>query len=144
MRFFKPNYNFWNWFSKEKDSHPLIVEIGCGDGDLLREMSCHAPCLGVDPAPILFDRPIPMDLLNCYLPMDILSTDLINEENALFLVARPCHSGFPGDFQKLRNPKSSFFYIGFPCNLADDLGSCQKTLIASDVGEDHENIYKIC
>ena len=145
MRFFKPNQKFWTWLDKTHVNYQTVVDVGCGDGDLVREMRDKGiQTMGVDPSPIWLNREIPMDLLSCYSPLNIMQClDLLKLPNMLFLVCRPCHSGFPDEMNHKRNKENGFFYIGLEHNIPLDFENPNLVLVESNVGDDGENIYKV-
>lgn len=143
MRFFKPNHNFWSWimtFSTRR-----IVDVGCGDGDLVREMmKAGLRPVGIDPRYIIFDMEIPKDLFSLIVPLAADSVPEMYQEDNVILCCRPCHNGFPADVVAMKAPTADFFYIGFEKNLDVDVGNeFFRHLVEQDVGEDGENIYRI-
>lgn len=144
MRFFEPTDEFKFWL-KDYAGDRLIVDCGCGDGDLVREMNAlGSQAMGIDPRYAIFDEPIPTDLASCLLPMQAEDTDFINMEDVLLLVCRPCHNGFPFEIAERKNPKTEMIYVGFPKNIINDVGErVMHEIGLGEVGADGERAYVV-
>ena len=142
MRFFHPNEVFWKWIEEESKKYKFVIDCGCGEGHLVKEINeRNIKCLGIDPRYLLFDE-IPKNLYNRILPASAEDSHFILEKDVLLLVCRPCHNGFPALINDKRNKTNSFYYIGFEKNFEFDLEEDPK-LILENVGEDGENLYKV-
>lgn len=144
MRFFYPTPVFWEFM--ERHRHRFVVEVGCGDGDLLREMhDAGYRALGVDPRFSLFGIPVPTDLRSSILDAEIEhATAATSRPSTLLLVCRPCHSGFPRALREVRHPDSVLAYIGFGKNLDVDMGQDAEVLETIEgAGRDDEIIHII-
>ena len=146
MIFFRPTEKFIQWLKSYADGR-FVVDVGCGEGCLLHHMKkAGIPCIGVDPYPPIipdFDRNFdtPVELITRQLGEE---SSLIQKDNALIVIARPCHSGFTEDVIARRNPKTELLYIGLPKNVKRDLGSIKHNIILnSEVGDEGEKVYRI-
>jgi hypothetical protein len=145
VRFFTPKNNFWDWLKETAANYKLVVDCGCGDGDLIKEMTQNKiRCLGIDPRFAIFDIPVPHDLCNQILVEEAQDCVFVQENMGCMLLAcRPCHSGFPGLINDNRHKANPFFYVGFENNLKRDLDGADVDLILSNIGEEGENLYKV-
>lgn len=144
MRFFKPTPHFWDFADRFRGRS--VIEIGCGDGDLVREMEMDGHrIMGVDPRFSLLDETIPADLSNRILPLGIEDAPELLASDSILLICRPCHTGFPEYVRANMSDHSALFYIGLNKNLDRDLGEFAKfaILIHQHAGEDGEAIYLI-
>jgi hypothetical protein len=122
----------------------MIVDCGCGDGDLVRELRAKdITAMGVDHRYELLNESIPADLFNAILPICIEDSALIKDKQCVLIVCRPCHSGFPANINEFRADDVPFYYIGFEKNLEDDLHGAPCTLIKENVGEENEHIWEV-
>lgn len=108
----------------------IIFDIGCGDGDFLKELQNEGAkkLIGIDPY---------IDINNLHelalkdikvIPRRVEDfEDLIKKvgEKALFIFARPCHSNFVVNVLNIKSPKTEVLYITVPENLKlyNDLGN---------------------
>jgi hypothetical protein len=146
MRFFNPNKNFWKW-AATLDKNKVIIECGCGDGDLVREMRAEKmKAIGIDPRYSLLNEPLPMELISAIIPMEAERAPLIKTLESNILVCRPCHSGFPREVARIKHAKSDMYYIGFEKNLAIDLRDIKIKQIKKykQVGQEGELLFKVC
>jgi hypothetical protein len=105
------------------------------------------PCIGVDPYPPL----IPDSERDFDTPFDIIirqkgqSSALIQRENALIIIARPCHDGFTEEVILGRNLKTEVLYIGLQKNVGMDLGNIkhEEVFLGFEIGNEQEKIYRI-
>ncbi len=144
MRFFKPTELFWQWLVRF-GPETIIIDLGCGDGDLVREMGQRGLCaMGIDPRFSLFNEDIPNDLIDRILPFDAETAKGALAAADVILCCRPCHNGFPGEAVEWKSPESDFYYIGFEKNLAIDIGRNHKIVfLMKDAGEDGEWLFHI-
>lgn len=145
MRFFEPKAKFWNWLT---DFAGLtIVDCGCGDGDLLRELlnRGYSRAVGVDPRFVMFDLPIPQDLMAAIIPVEAQSLPGLFRAADVVLCCRPCHSGFPAEVMHIIGENTQFLYVGFEHNLDRDvdLGANRARCVSEDVGVDGEDMWLI-
>ena len=123
--FFNPTTEFVDKLV-ELIGNRFVVEIGCGKGDLLNELITRGiPAIGVDP---YVDK---SDITDLSLFLKILDFDIPrlktflkgitnNNKEVVFLVARPCHSGFPQEYFRQFEDFCEMIYIGFAKNLELD------------------------
>lgn len=152
MRFFKPRPGFWTWVEQFKGK--TIVDCGCGDGALVKEMlgrSLHA--IGVDPR-FFSDhyhvtsagKHVEWDLASKIIPLMASQVRELWQSAAIILCCRPCHNGFPGEVVEMMGDAAEFYYIGFAKNLDADIGDGDDIVITPvlyNVGEDNENLYRV-
>lgn len=146
MRFFTPLPNFMPWLKAEtkKNKRP-IIDCGCGDGDLLREMrKANLPALGVDPRYSWGDERVGIDIMSMVLAMQAEDCCMVRDTPCLLLVCRPCHSGFPINIHRVMAKGSDLYYVGLERNVDQDLGDLEYTkVIDVPVGEEDEYLYKV-
>ena len=143
MRFFKPTDAFWQW--ADGSLGRAVIELGCGRGHLLRELREKGKgVIGIDPYPLMFGWDIPFDLISCYLAGTAFDFENLITPEFDVLVCRPCHDGFVADFLDAAFP-SILYYVGLEKNIERDLYEHlpRVEMVASDVGEDGECIWKI-
>lgn len=123
MIFFKPTEKFMDWLQTYAGDR-FIVDVGCGEGLLLSEMKKRKMyCLGIDP----YETFIPDPERTHEIPEELIirsigeRSPLIQKDNTLILIARPCHDGFASRVIKARNKKNEVLYIGLLENLEKDL-----------------------
>lgn len=122
----------------------MIVDCGCGDGDLVRELrERDIATIGVDHRYDWMNEIISADLVNAILPIGIEDCSLIQNKQCVLIVCRPCHSGFPANINEFRSDDVPFYYIGFEKNLEDDLRCAPCTLIKKNIGEENEHLWEV-
>lgn len=123
MIFFNPTNEFVDKLA-EIIGDRMVLEIGCGDGDLLKALLDRGvSALGIDPFVNTID--LDSEILSSILSFDIDQTiDLLHkwkgEKEIVFLTARPCHSGFPQEYLSMFGDNHEMIYIGFAKNLELD------------------------
>lgn len=142
MRFFHPTEAFWEWAEKNI-KNDLIIDCGCGDGDLVREMGERGfKCMGIDPRYSIFNESVPIDLMNRVLIKNAEESSIVQNTKATLLVCRPCHSGFPSLVRDVMRKDSRMFYIGFDKNLFCDLAHPVEKIL-ENAGQDEEELYLV-
>lgn len=143
MRFFKPLPSFWEWIIP-LSFRKIVVDIGCGNGDLLREMhEQQIKAFGIDIRYELFDTLPPRDLMSSILPFSVeraVQYEIITlgEDQLIRIVCRPSHGGF------IRDIPRPYYYIGLERNLDQDFEYEDSVkFLLPNVGEDGENLYRI-
>lgn len=146
MRFFTPLPNFIPWLKREYERNKRpIIDCGCGDGDLVREMrAANLPALGIDPRYDIFNERVPMDLASAIVTMEAHQFSMVQSTPSILLVCRPCHSGFPAQIHQDKCSRSELYYIGFEKNIEFDLAGANVNLILMDpVGEEDEYLWRV-
>lgn len=145
MRFFEPLPTFIPWLQSILAETKLpLVEIGCGDGDLMLELkAAGTPCIGVDPKYALFGIPVPDALMASILPWQAEEWKLLSEIPFLMLCCRPCHSGFVERVNAKRHPQSRLFYVGKEANLHLDLARQPTLLLPDPIGKAGEYVWEV-
>lgn len=134
IRFFTPNYTFFNALEPYKDK--MLVDAGAGTGMVSKEAAEHG-----------FDM----------LAIDIMPRDgqwgkvvLLDAESVPYsddrwlLLCRPDHSGWAYDVLELALRRgASVFYAGLERNLSIDLGEYvgRESMKWARVGEDGEDLF---
>ncbi len=141
-KFFKPNKNFYNYMLKNfKDK--LIYDVGAGCGHVAKGLSM----LGM--------AVIALDLIRREeTDHPILFRDATNysfSPYSVVMMCRPCHGVFP-DHVIVNAAKCSaetILYVGLERNVDQDLDTInldyhgyEFVKVASNVGKDHENIWR--
>lgn len=145
MRFFKPNERFWTWVGQFEGKR--IVDCGCGDGALVKEMLAKSlMAVGVDP--FFFrhqdEASVDWELASSIIPLTASQVWEVWQSDVIILCCRPCHNGFPGEVLALKGEAADMYYIGFEKNLDNDLGyDFECAMVLNHVGEDDETIYRI-
>ncbi len=123
IRFFEPTNEFVNWLATYAAGR-IVVDVGCGDGHLLRKLrEKGVRALGIDPRYIWDDESIDVDLAGCIVPMEAQRCSLLrNTPGVLALFCRPCHNGFVYETVKTLHPTAEAVYISKPENIRTDLG----------------------
>lgn len=130
MVFFRPTKKWIQWLIEYADNR-IIVDVGCGEGELLKQLS-KAGCdrwIGVD----LYIRE---DLREYFkgecvylLEINTIESTLLSKlDQCLFLFCRPCHGGFvmltlfnlPANAEVLYVGKPGNLYYDFDYSLAKD------------------------
>lgn len=132
----------------------LIVDIGCGNGDLIESIyeKYRIPVLGIEP--YMMDQRRMAHLLSRgikIIPMRVEEIeDLIYnlKDKAILLFCRPCHSDFVENCLSFKHPETEALYITVPENLVkyDDLGDFihkAKPIKLFGTSEDNEIIMSI-
>lgn len=144
MRFFTPLPNFLPWIKAEQAKRKIpVIEAGCGDGDLLREMrAIPIPAIGVDPRYAWCDERPPEDLLGAIVPMEAHNFSMVKNSPAIILVCRPCHSGFPIEIFDVMHDDSVMYYVGLKHNIDTDTGTIRyKKVLKEPVGKEGEFLW---
>jgi SAM-dependent methyltransferase len=144
MTFFDPTPAFARWLVAYAAGRP-IIDVGCGDGRSLERLA-GAGCrkfLGVDPAADgrLIRRFARRGVH--VVPMEAERFTLIGRPGHLFVIARPCHSGFAGRVMAAAHAGSEVLYVGLPGNLGRDVpgGFRAEAVPAPYCGE--EVVYRV-
>ena len=102
----------------------FVIEIGCGRGDLLASLIDKGlSCIGIDPYVDIMNGDINKKVSTKILPLQVEQVDkFINniKKDKVFIVARPCHSGFPEEYLNYFGRDHELIYIGFAKNLEVD------------------------
>lgn len=145
MRFFYPNVYFWQWLLAEHRDD-CIIDIGCGAYPHLVEAGCRVGLrmTGIDPQ--IDPTKIPYDILGAIIPQWVHNVpDIVNNPNVVNLLCRPCHGSFCLETANMTRKCKALYYIGLESNIECDWwdGGTDLDLIASDVGDDGEKIWKV-
>jgi SAM-dependent methyltransferase len=135
--FFHPTKKFVNGLAKLLKGR-FVIEIGCGNGELTRALKDKGiKAVGVDP----YSRNPEVIRIDQDSPIlrKLLDTAIEKGENPIFLVARPCHSGFPGQYLFFN---IDLLYIGFLKNLEIDVEreTCSVKLVDLPKTDDHDGV----
>lgn len=129
LRYFQPDAQFVQWLVDYANGR-LIIECGCGSGDLLIELKEKgANVLGIDPyvdaVPFIqkcFDRGVGM--INV-IPEFAEDSTMLQLDNVLVLFCRPCHSDWVENTLDTMNPNNEALYIGLAKNVEKDIPNFQ-------------------
>lgn len=143
VRFFESTPEFRQWL-KNYVGDRMLIEIGCGDCSFIREMHAEGfkKMIGIDPRYYLFDEKIPMDLANCVVAQDAEESNFVTLPNAVIIVCRPCHSGFPDRVCDRIHETSKFLYVGLDHNLDCDLDRPVE-MVFNNCGFENENCWEV-
>lgn len=122
--FFHPTEDFMDKL-QEVIGDRFVIEIGSGEGLLLKALiDRKIPAVGIDPFSDF--RALPLEQRGHIFKGDEDSSEMINPllkiRKTVFLVARPCHNGFPDKYLRTYcyNNNVEMIYIGFVKNLELD------------------------
>lgn len=142
--FFKPNDKFKEWLEQSihiKYNH--IIDMGAGRGlmtHFMQEMGLKVTGFDIH----LRDNPA-TDIQICR--PEIAQSIIRQLKNSpVLMIARPCHNGFANEYFKFWIHKCHnlfAYYIGLERNVENDLYGLEYVLVASNVGEDGENVYQV-
>lgn len=137
MTFFEPYSSFLSFLHTYSNSR-LLIDCGCGDGQLVQQYLSLYPSgdvLGIDifllGNPHRSEEKLPIYELSCELfPF---------QSHMLPLFCRPCHSGFVYEtIQQYSNVISEFLYVGLEKNIQLDLDDIPYHHLLSHIGHDDE------
>jgi hypothetical protein len=147
MIFFRPTKDFITWLKKYAGNR-VVVDIGCGEGCLLHAMlEADIPCFGIDPyEPIVHDPDRDFET-----PEEIIMpefgehSEIIKRPEALLIIARPCHDGFPTRVIENKGKDVELLYIGKQENIELDLDEeiKYKQLLVPSAGDENEIVLSI-
>lgn len=150
-RFFKPDKEMLLWL-KELANERIIVDVGCGKGDLLFDLArVGLTVIGIEPhcdaseirRKFITEFNEMLHLEKCYVS-DSRLLKVLTPDNAIILICRPCHGNFVDEVIRANVNKVPIYYIGLPKNNGVDINYSEHEII-SHVGssEDGEIVVKI-
>jgi hypothetical protein len=158
LQFFQPDNTFIQWI-KEYANGRLIIDVGCGGGDLIWMLSHYgAKVIGIEPS---FDpmsaQKLNMERIKANLGMLHIISKPIEDcgsffknmgDKVLLLFARPSHSNFVVNALNMKDAETEALYITIPENLEkyDDLGRYDhKKVLVPHTGKsvEDEQVYSI-
>lgn len=157
--FFRPDIEFCTWLEDYANGR-MVVDVGCGQGHLLNMLKRHTDLrvMGIEPnydyveaitlaRAIGHSIPGPNDILGYTIQEAKAITQGLGGK-ALFVYARPCHTGFVEDGLDLLVAGQEALYITVPQNLKlfNDLGEYRDSAVKLNhrgTSEDNEVVYSI-
>jgi hypothetical protein len=122
LTFFNPPEPWVRWLITYAGGRP-ILDVGCGDGALLRALdaSGYRKFLGVDPyaSEDLFREMILRGIQVVCIEAETFS--LTANPDVLPVICRPCHDGFVARVLAVRPRGAETLYVSKPSNLAVDV-----------------------
>lgn len=154
MKFFNPDQELLKSIAEYANGR-VIIDIGCGNADVIEYLHNIHNCKVVGVEPFMIDSERILNLLRQgihIIPNTIeksLSLITGGKENILILFCRPCHSDFVENCLDMKNPETEALYITIPQNLEkyNDLGKFykrSKQIYLKGTSEDNEIILSIC
>jgi hypothetical protein len=122
MIFFKPTPRWIEWLVNYAQGR-LIIDVGCGDGHLLKTLVVHGytGIIGVDP---YVSEETAFDFIKQRIHLLTFKAEeckLITEhDKSLLVIARPCHNGFVADTLRA-NAGNEVLYVSNPTNVPTDI-----------------------
>lgn len=136
VRFFEPRPEFVEAMAWASLYQRTVYDVGAGAGQVAKALS---------------DAGIAATALDLYCHEHSVFPSIIADgttyeytPGSVVIVCRPCHNGFSEDvFRQALKRHCRCFYVGFEKNLENDLGDLKRARIASDVGEDAEDLWEV-
>lgn len=156
MKFFKPDNNLIASIAAYATAtdNRIIVDVGCGDGELIEILhdKYKVRVVGIEPFMMSESRRIQLmikgvQILN--LPVERLEKIIYElKDNGIILFCRPCHSNFVENCLSFKHHNTEALYITVPDNLDiyNDLGKFRnkaKLITLEGTSEDNEIIMSI-